>query len=131
MNEYNDKILGKGITFPFQLVDGKIIIESDVALIRKSIISILNWPVGTRYFNSEYGSMLKDLLEDPNDIVLEGLVRRYIIEAITKWETRIKLLVPPQIYREDNKINIRLTYEIIKTAQQDSFVFPFYQTIKY
>lgn len=131
MSEYDIRILGKGITFPFQLVNGAIIIESDIALIRKSIVGILSWPFGTRYFNGEFGARVKDLLEEPNDAVLYGLVKHFIVEAITKWETRIKLLEAPEIIQEDNKINIRLVYQVIKTAQEDSFIFPFYTTLKY
>ncbi len=128
---YNDLILGKGIVFPFVLVNGRIVISKDVELIRASIVSILSWPYNTRYFNNIYGSKVKELLEEPNDTILLGLVKHFIVEAITKWETRITLLEPPDIFQEDHSIMLRIKYKIIKTAQEDSFVFPFYKSPKY
>lgn len=131
MSDFNHTVLGKGIIFPFVLVNGAIVVDSDIALIRASIKSILFWPYGTRFYNETYGSKIKELLEEPNDTVLIGLVKHFIIEAISKWETRIRLLEDPEILQIDNKINLRLRYVILRTAQEDSFVFPFYTTIKY
>ena len=132
MSEFNDTILGKGYIFPIELnLSGRPDIKSDIALIRASIISILSWPYGTRFFLGEYGSKLRELLEDPNDAIMFNLVKHFIVEAITRWETRITALEVPRIEQRDNRIDIHINYVVIKTLQTDTFVYPFYNNIKY
>ena len=121
----DDKIVGKGIIFPLRVVNGTIPIDSGIDLIRSSLKVILRWD-NDRYFLGEFRSKLKELLEDPNDLILIGLVQHFIVKQITKWETRITLLEAPKILQENNKLSIQLTYRINKTAEKDSFVFPFY-----
>jgi phage baseplate assembly protein W len=132
MSEFNDFILGKQFTFPFSFTSaGRVPISSDVELIRRSIASILTWPYGTRFFLGQYGSKLRELLEDPNDAQMLGLVKYYIVEAVTRWETRITDLEVPKIEQKDNRIDITLKYQIIQLAREDSFVFPFYTKVKF
>lgn len=135
MSNYNDVVLGKGYNFPIQIDSstGRPPIYSDIELIRRSITTVLAWPVGLRFFLGEFGSKLDELLEDPNDSIMLGLVKHYIVEAISTWETRIKDLEVPQIIQKNDRIDITLQYYIISTAQVDSFVFPFYlpNNIKY
>lgn len=128
----NTTLLGKGITFPFVLdSNGAILIESDMTLIRKSIVTILTWPYGTRYMLGEFGSMLNQLLEDPNDLILADLVKHYIIEAISTWETRISALETPVLMQENNILKLQLAYIVTSSAKPDSFIFPLYKKVIY
>ena len=36
-----------------------------------------------------FGSRIHDLVFEPNDTVLHGLIRYYVIDAIKKWEKRV------------------------------------------
>jgi phage baseplate assembly protein W len=132
MSTYNKTILGSAVTFPLEIdSNGRVVVHSDEEMIRRSITTILTWPHGTRYFLGEFGSLLEALLEDPNDKILVGLVKHYIIDAISKWEARISALEIPEIKQEDNRLDILLSYRITALAKEDSFVFPYYKEIKY
>jgi phage baseplate assembly protein W len=121
--------IGKGITFPIQLVNGKPPIETGFQLIRASIRNILGWPYGQRFFLTEFGSRLQELIEEPNDYVLKNLINTFVVDAITDWEKRIQL-IDAQIENQDGvKINIRLVYRIVNSQQVDNFIFPFYRQI--
>lgn len=124
--------IGGGITLPIKLVNGKPPIESGFDLIRASIRMILSWEFGTRFFLNEFGSELNSLLEEPNDHVLENLISTFVTDAVTRWENRVQLL-DVQVQREESisKISITLTYRIVNTQREDTFVFPFYRNIIY
>ena len=125
------KFIGKGITFPIQLNErGAVIVTSGTQLIRSSLKLILSWPYNTRFFLPEFGSKVEELLEEPNDQILETVVRNFIVESIIKWEKRIEI-VNVQIGRpEDTKIDIQLTYRLSNSEIMDSFIFPFYKLIR-
>ena len=59
--------------------------------INNSILTILNTPIGSRVFNREFGSDINSILFDPMDGVTERRIRREIIDALSRWETRISL----------------------------------------
>ena len=64
---------------------------SDYAHTLQSIQDILTTPVGSRVYVREYGSRLFELLDSP---VTEGLITAILqatVEAISKWEPRVKV----------------------------------------
>jgi len=63
----------------------------DEDAINNSILTILNTPVGSRVFNREFGSDINSILFDPMDEVTERRIRRELIDALSRWETRISL----------------------------------------
>lgn len=125
-----EKFIGKGLTFPFVIsANGRPELETGIALIRSSIRIILSWS-NFRFFLGEFQSRIFELVEEQNDVILRGLVRDFSIEQINKWEKRIKLKTS-QIIQKDNKLNLKITYEITSSKIEDSFIFPFYEKIKY
>jgi phage baseplate assembly protein W len=123
--------IGSGISFPIQLNNGKVVVSSGFELIRSSILMILGWPVGTRFYLSEFGSKLEDLLEEPNDDILKQIIYTFVVDPITVWEKRITLV---DVSLEDvtqTKLNLRMTYRILNSQTTDTFVFPFYRNIVY
>jgi len=127
-----DKFIGQGITFPIQLDSrGAAIIDSGTAIVRKSILGIINWPLATRFFNNVYGSRIEDVMDEPNDTILMGLLNHFVIESINQWETRV-INVQTSIQRKnENIMEIFLKYTLINTQKEDSFVFPFYNQLTY
>ena len=126
-----DKYLGKGIVFPFELPNGKVEVTDYRDLIKASIMSILFWPYGQRFFLGEYGSRVEELLGKQNTYVLVDVVKAFVVESISRWEKRIELLEAsieiPQ--NQPQKMEITLRYMILATRTEDSFVFPFYRKI--
>lgn len=125
-----DKFIGKGITFPIQLDNrGAAVVDGGVELLRKSLLIIITWPYGTRFFLNQFGSRIEELLDEPNDLVLHSMINHFIIEAITRWEKRVKLIETRVISKGGDKLEVSLRYTIISTQLEDSFVFPFYKQI--
>ncbi len=130
-DEIVNRFIGKTLTFPIEIdVNGRAVISEGVDVIRRSIETILSSPRGTRYFLNEFGSDLESVLEEPNDLVLEALVKKELIESITQWEKRIIPLDIRFLDATDTKINIYVSYQIRNTQVEDSFVFPFYRRIQ-
>lgn len=123
--------IGQGFTIPLKLTNGRPPLESGFDLIRSSIINIVSWAYGKRFFLNEYGSRLYELLEEPNDIILEDIVRVFVVDAINKWEKRIDLTHCSIVRTSDIKMEVTVTYQIINTKREDTFVFPFYTKIIY
>jgi phage baseplate assembly protein W len=85
-------------------------------VIWSSIVNILLTPLGTRIFLPTFGSLVAELVFEPNDEQLASLGRRYVIDALVQWEPRIRVLsssVSRDLYN-DQAISIRLSYEIIR-----------------
>ena len=126
------KFLGKGLNFPIiingsgraDLVEGKELLES-------SLRHILSWAIGTRYFLAEFGSNLEQLLQEPNDQISRALVKNYTTDVISQWDKRIDLLDVTILNKNDNSMNLFITYRIKQTKIEDSFIFPYYSQIKY
>lgn len=124
--------IGKGITLPLKLVGGKPPLETGFDLIRSSIRMILAWSFGTRFFLNEFGSRLEELLEEPNDVILEEMVEHITSDAINKWEKRVELLgVIAEGSKKDlgYKMSLTITYRIKAVDRTDTFVYPFYYQI--
>lgn len=123
--------IGKGITLPMKLVNGKPPLESGFDLIKSSLIMLLSWNYGSRYFLHEFGSKLYQLLEEPNDDILQEVIQVFVIDAINKWEPRIEKITSQIARNTDTSISLTITYRIIATQTEDTFTFPFYRNINY
>lgn len=127
------KFIGSGITFPLQIEKGSVVVKSDFSLIRSSIGIILNWQIGTRFYNERFGSRVWECLEEPNDNVVKALLSHFIIESLTLWEKRIELKNNSLIYTKvaHDKINITLTYRLKNSNIEETYIYPFYKEIIY
>lgn len=120
--------LGKGIIFPIELTSqGLPIIRSGPELIKSSIKMILAWPVRQRIFLGEFASRLDELLEEPNDELLKGLVEFFIMEALTTWEKRIDVLDVSVERLEPEKLDVEVKYRIRTSQIEEVLTFPLYR----
>lgn len=60
--------------------------------IKQSIADILTTPIGSRIMLPEYGSRLFDLTDQPLSVGFILQLKVAVIEAIDKWEPRVKVL---------------------------------------
>lgn len=123
-------VIGRGLIFPITLTNGRPDTGQGSVLIHSSLRTILCWPKGSRFFLPTFGSRLSELIEEPNDEVLEALIRRFIIDSIAQWENRIEL-TRIELTRNPltpGTITVSLTYKILETNQVDTFVYPFNTT---
>jgi|WetSurSiteA1Bulk_404760.scaffolds.fasta_scaffold01310_3 phage baseplate assembly protein W len=87
--------------------------KEDKELIRDSIITILLTKVGQRLFNPSFGSRLHELAFSPNDTVTSRLAEQYVVDAIRKWEPRVRI-IGVKIYNSEELLSISMDLLIIK-----------------
>tara|TARA_R110001632_G_scaffold127028_1_gene240785 strand:+ start:1616 stop:2011 length:396 start_codon:yes stop_codon:yes gene_type:complete len=123
--------IGSGLVFPLVIdSEGGVRPETGKALIDSSLRTILATPQGLRYFKGKFNSRLYELIEEPNDSVVLGLLGTFIREAIEKWETRIDIN-SIDFDQRDKAIIVIISYSVLATKTEDTFVFPFYSQLIY
>lgn len=127
-----NSFLGKSLIYPLVINDsGSWNIVDGLESIKQSIASILETPVGTRFFLRDYGSRIFEVQFEPNDQILQTLLDAFIPDALTKWEKRISVKTISYEEVSVSQINCTVTYEILESNEIDSFVYPFYREIIY
>lgn len=128
-----EKFIGRGLVFPIKLDnEGRPATATGFPLLESDLRILLSWPAFERYMLAEYGSRAFELLEQPNDAVTQQVMRRFTIDTITQWEKRVKLVTVTTLANDlGTLIAMGITYKIINTNLQNSFVFPFYEKIIY
>lgn len=125
----NEKLyLGIGMKLPIGLVGGAAETVSGSLCVEQSIMSILTTPIGSRFFLYDYGSRLDELLFEPNDIVLEDLLRLFIFESLIKWEKRAKF-TDIEFGFSDVRVDCVIKYKLLPSNEINSFIFPFYRKL--
>lgn len=86
----------RGISFPFRLNGRGGIAMSDVAIdnaphLAESIAQIIGTRVGDRVME-EVGSRVPTALFQPNDTALMALIKKEIVDAVAKWDKRVKII---------------------------------------
>lgn len=123
--------IGNGITLPLELVSGRPPLKTGFDLIKSSIKMILDWSFGSRPFLSEFGSRLNELLEEPNDDILQNVAQVFVKDAISTWEKRIELISADISRNNDTTLSITLVYRVVNSNVVDSYIYPFYSKIIY
>ena len=134
MSTLNKQFIGEGIIFPFVVNStGGTDTFTGIELIEASIIQILSFPRGMKFFNEKFGARLDALIEEPSDLITITLLRTFLTDAITKYESRIKLtnikILPDSNNR--TKYNVEVTFRIRNSKVIGSFIYPFYKEIIY
>ena len=127
--------LGRGLKFPFgfhRLSGGARIsaaTSSNHEHIHESILQILGTRPGERFMRPDFGSRLKDLVFEPNDEVLKGLIRHHVIDALKRWEKRITVTGVTFDDSSENKdrnlLLVRISYRVIQAQVDGNLVYPF------
>lgn len=123
--------LGRSIYLPLRLLKGRGVIADGLRSVEQSILSILTTPVNSRFFLRSYGSKLEELIFEPNDKVLESLLRTYVFEALETWETRAEFTDVEIAFPKDSqvRVDITITYRILPSNEINSFIYPFYRKL--
>lgn len=121
--------LGSGWKFPPRLdTRGRIELAHQEQDIEEALYMILMTNKGERPMRPEFGSELSRLQFAPSDAATAGLARRYVQEALLRWEPRIDLV---QVHANPDPANpsrlmIDVRYRIRATNNERNLVFPFY-----
>lgn len=125
--------LGFGLLRPFRrdqkadfaAAGGEALIRSAVGQILGTVGSS-DFTQGELPWRTEFGSLLHLLRHQRNDRVLEELARVYVVDALKRWEPRVRV-TSVQVTREqldgENVLAIRLRYNMISTNTPGNNVF--------
>lgn len=95
---------------------GRFAAKDTEELVKSSMLNILGTRVGTRIMLPEFGSHVPDLIFEPNDFILEKLLRRYTVEAIERWEPRLNVLTA-EIRVSGHEVHMRLSCRLKSTQE--------------
>lgn len=128
--------LGRGIAYPFRFTsstggvssNGVVSQSQDEQHITESILQILGIRVGTRVMRRSFGSYLRDIIFRPNDPALDPKIEYTVKGAIERWEPRVivEYLTIDRTNRQQGRLDVSVTYTIIKTNVKRNLVFPFF-----
>lgn len=116
----------QGLIFPLQLDSGKHVISEGEDLIKSSIRIILSWPLFNREYEDDFGSRIHEALEDQNDEVLITLIKKFVVDSITKWEKRVELKKMTFERPNNERLIVDLLYHIKDINIEDTLRYTFY-----
>ena len=129
MADATKDFLGAGWKFPPRLdARGQIELVHQEADVDEAIKLILMTMKGERPMRPEFGSDLHLLMFSPNDADTAGMARRYVYEALARWEPRIEVgevRTGPDAF-DPAALRIEIRYTIRATNSERNLVFPFY-----
>ena len=101
---------GIGLLFGKQR-NGYFSASADKKLIKESVISILMTRPGERIHLPTYGVGLDSYVFEPNDTILEDILRTRITEQVETWEPGVTV-EDIEFRQDENTLNIRLTIQL-------------------
>lgn len=126
----------KGLTFPIKLVEKKTGIMENVLdeegniidtyektvvtpeiegynnVLSSSLNNITIFPVTRRYNNPMFGTALPTIMKEPNDEVLQALIRTLVINRIIDQEPRVKITHAIFTRRAEVGMGLDLSFEV-------------------
>lgn len=101
------------ITFKPHPVTGDLIVVKDEADVKQSIVNLLLTNKGERFFNSDIGSSITELLFEALDYGTASLVQSYITDTLNRYEPRIRILSLTTLPNfDDNGFDVDLEFQI-------------------
>ena len=102
------------ITFKPHPITGDLIVTKDEAAIKQAIINLLLTNKGERFFNTNLGSSISELLFEPLDFGTAAMVSAEVQNTLVFYEPRIKVLSVVAVPNFDlNGFDIELFFEVI------------------
>ena len=97
---------------------------SEAEHIRQSVRDILVTPVGSRVMRREYGSLLSQMIDQPQTPALELQIKVACYMAVLKWEPRVTLSSVTTARSFDGRMTVTLTGQHNDTGQPLSLTIP-------
>jgi phage baseplate assembly protein W len=128
-NPRSKEFLGQGLAFPLQVnARGEVALASGERDVEQSIRIILGTRPGERVMRPEFGCRAQELLFEPRTVATESLMKRYVSEALRRWEPRINVQGVTVFTGEemDGALLVEINYLIKATHDRRSIVYPFF-----
>lgn len=118
-----EKIVGNGMVYPIVLgtnsehKTGWYPVIGDTKLISDNINALLQYTIGERFRQEDFGTRLWECIEEPNTQARSFLINTFLKEAISLYEDRINYK-ESIISRSGNKLHIEMHY-ILKQSNEE------------
>lgn len=118
-----EKIVGNGMVYPIVLgtnsehKTGWYPVIGDTKLISDNINALLQYTIGERFRQEDFGTRLWECIEEPNTQAQSFLINSFLKEAISLYEDRINYK-ESIISRSGNKLHIEMHY-ILKQSNEE------------
>lgn len=115
-----EKTIGSGALFPINLTKnargetGWYPVTGTPDLILHNINSVIQYEIGFRLRQEDFGTRLWECIEEPNTQAQAFLVNQFTKQALTKWEDRINI-TKTELVRQGTRISIAIHYTIKNT----------------
>ncbi|CDG97330.1 Baseplate assembly protein W [Xenorhabdus bovienii str. puntauvense] len=86
---------------------GRVLSESNH--IRQSIADILITPIGSRVMRREYGSLLPNLIDQPQNPALRLKIMSACYMALLRWEPRIRLQTINYLHSGQGELSVEIS----------------------
>ena len=124
MEDYNSNIdlIGVGALFPIQLSTtdqgkGWYPAQGDPALIENNLRALVEYMIGQRFRQEDFGTRLWECIEEQNYQALEFIIREFLKQDIGRYESRItiKKVTAERYY---SKLYITMEYALVGLGMQ-------------
>ena len=115
-----EKTIGSGVLFPINLTEnargetGWYPVTGTPDLILHNINSVIQYEIGSRLRQEDFGTRLWECIEEPNTQAQAFLVNQFTKQALLKWEDRIHL-TKTELIRQGTSITISIHYTLKNT----------------
>lgn len=115
-----EKTIGSGVLFPFSITKnasgatGVYPVKGTTDLILHNINSVIQYELGFRIRQEDFGTRLWECIEEPNTQAQAFLVNQFVKQALLKWENRIAI-TNTELIRQGTKLSIFIHYNIKNT----------------
>ena len=119
-----EKTIGSGVLFPINLTEnargetGWYPVSGTTDLILHNINSVIQYEIGSRIRQEDFGNRLWECIEEPNTQAQAFLVSQFVKQALIKWESRITI-TNTELIRQNTKLTVNIHYTIKDTNYGD------------
>lgn len=121
MENLNVELIGSGALYPIELTPdsngntGWHIAKGDPKLIEENLTALINYQIGERFRQEDFGTRLWECIEEPNSQAQEFLVKEFLKRAIEEYEPRVTFK-SSSITREGSSLTIHFQYIVNSTG---------------
>jgi phage baseplate assembly protein W len=121
--------IGRGFSWPLTVDHtGSIALTNGAEDLDHSIHVVLLTAPGERLMRPQFGCRIWDLLFEPVNANLLGLVSQAVRDALAQWEPRIEVedVRPVQDDDDSSLVRIEIVYRVRASNDRRNLVYPFY-----
>jgi uncharacterized protein len=121
--------VGRGFAWPLGVDHtGSIALTRQGGDLEDSVRMVLLTAPGERLMRPQFGCRIWDLLFEPVNANLLGLISQAVRDALAQWEPRIEVeeVTPVQDEESSGLVRIAIAYRVRATNDKRNLVYPFY-----